>query len=124
MKATQLQQLLQFSIANNLPILVKGKPGIGKSDIIEQACIDAGADLIISHPVVSDPTDFKGLPFASVAPQAVEKYKERFTAGWQIKISFDDHTIASRKTDHSFFPGTRRRKANSPDQEKKSNRQR
>jgi len=65
MNASQLQKFLQFGIINGLPLLVKGKPGIGKSDIIEQACKDAGAELIISHPVVSDPTDFKGLPFAS-----------------------------------------------------------
>lgn len=64
MKPTQLQGLLAFAIANNFPILVKGKPGIGKSDIIEDACKEAKAKLVISHPVVSDPTDYKGLPFA------------------------------------------------------------
>ncbi len=35
----------------------------GKSDLVAQACNDAGADLIINHPAVSDPTDYKGLPF-------------------------------------------------------------
>lgn len=65
MKASQLKSLLIFAIANKLPVLVTGKPAIGKSDIIEESCIEAGADLIISHPVVSDPTDYKGLPFAS-----------------------------------------------------------
>lgn len=64
MNASQLNKFLQFCIIHKLPALIKGKPGIGKSDIIEQACNDAGAELIISHPVVSDPTDFKGLPFA------------------------------------------------------------
>lgn len=64
MKASQLTNFLLFCIKNNLPALIKGKPGIGKSDIIEEACKEAGAELIISHPVVSDPTDFKGLPFA------------------------------------------------------------
>ena len=70
MKATQLSTFLQFAIKNNFPVLIKGKPGIGKSDIIEQACIDANADLIISHPVVSDPTDFKGLPYADKKGEA------------------------------------------------------
>ena len=65
MKASILNQFLVFAIQNRLPVLIKGKPGIGKSDIVEQSCKLAGAKLIISHPVVSDPTDFKGLPFAS-----------------------------------------------------------
>lgn len=63
MKPSDLKKLLSFSVTNRFPVLIKGKPGIGKSDIVTQAAADAGADLIISHPVVSDPTDFKGLPF-------------------------------------------------------------
>lgn len=63
MRATHLSNLLVFAITNNFPVLIKGMPGVGKSDIVEQACKLAGADLIISHPVVSDPTDYKGLPF-------------------------------------------------------------
>lgn len=64
MKSTELNNLLTFAIKNNFPVLIKGKPGIGKSDIVAQSCEDANAKLIISHPVVSDPTDYKGLPFA------------------------------------------------------------
>lgn len=64
MKPSSLINLLTFAVKNCLPILIKGKPGIGKSDIVDKACKDAGAKLIISHPVVSDPTDYKGLPFA------------------------------------------------------------
>jgi hypothetical protein len=63
MTPTQLASFLGFCIQNNFPVLVKGKPGIGKSDIGQQAADTAGARLIISHPVVSDPTDYKGLPF-------------------------------------------------------------
>jgi hypothetical protein len=65
MTPVQLSNYLQFAIKNHFPVLIKGKPGIGKSDIVTQAAHEAGALLIISHPVVSDPTDFKGLPFAS-----------------------------------------------------------
>lgn len=64
MYAKQLESLLAFSFQNNLPVLIKGAPGIGKSDIVDQACKAIGYDLIISHPVVADPTDYKGLPFA------------------------------------------------------------
>lgn len=63
MTPSQLTQFLEFTIPNRLPVLVKGKPGIGKSDIVSKACDAAKAELIISHPVVSDPTDYKGLPF-------------------------------------------------------------
>ncbi len=65
MKPKSLEKYLQYAIPNNYPVLIKGKPGIGKSDIVEGAARQAGADLIISHPVVSDPTDYKGLPFPS-----------------------------------------------------------
>jgi hypothetical protein len=63
MKPIELSNLLTFAIKNNFPILIKGKPGIGKSDIVAGAAKEAKAKLIISHPVVSDPTDYKGLPF-------------------------------------------------------------
>ncbi len=45
-----------------LPVLIKGAPGIGKTDIVTQVAKELEMNLLISHPVVSDPTDFKGLP--------------------------------------------------------------
>jgi hypothetical protein len=60
---SRLAELLQAMIPARLPLLITGAPGIGKSDIIGQASQKAGADLIISHPAVADPTDFKGLPW-------------------------------------------------------------
>lgn len=63
MNATQLILLLSETIKARIPVLVQGAPGIGKSDILTQAAIDADADLILSHPAVSDPTDVKGLPW-------------------------------------------------------------
>ena len=62
MRPNELTQLLTVSINNRLPVLIKGAPGIGKSDLVDQACMACGADLVISHPVVSDPVDFKGMP--------------------------------------------------------------
>jgi hypothetical protein len=59
----QLTELLAAMIPARLPLLSTGSPGIGKSDIIAMAAQQAGANLIISHPAVSDPTDFKGLPW-------------------------------------------------------------
>ena len=62
MRATALKSVLSACIAARKPVLIKGAPGVGKSDIVSNAAREAGAELIIFHPVVSDPTDFKGLP--------------------------------------------------------------
>ncbi|MGG2041464.1 ATP-binding protein [Burkholderia gladioli] len=61
----RLTQLLAAYIPKGFPVLITGRPGIGKSDIVEGATEAAGHDLLISHPVVEDPTDSKGLPFPS-----------------------------------------------------------
>ncbi len=60
---SQLSTLLAKMIDAHLPVLITGAPGVGKSDIVAQSATVAGAKLLISHPAVSDPTDFKGLPW-------------------------------------------------------------
>ena len=62
MNAKQLKETLRKTVKAGLPVLIKGAPGVGKSDIVVQVAKELKMDLIISHPVVSDPTDFKGLP--------------------------------------------------------------
>jgi len=62
MKPSELRILLAAAIRKREPILISGAPGIGKTDIATKAAADAGADLILSHPAVSDPTDVKGFP--------------------------------------------------------------
>lgn len=64
MRPRQLAQLLTKTIPAGHAILITGAPGIGKSDVVAQAARSAGADLLISHPAVADPTDAKGLPWA------------------------------------------------------------
>lgn len=63
MKPSELLTFLAHAFTARLPILITGAPGIGKSDIVAQATAQAGADLILSHPAVADPTDAKGLPW-------------------------------------------------------------
>ena len=63
MRPSELSELLQATIAHRAPVLITGAPGIGKTDIVTAAAEASGADLIVSHPVVSDPTDAKGLPW-------------------------------------------------------------
>jgi len=62
LKASDLKQVLVCMAMGKRPVLIKGAPGIGKSDIMAQVAQEVNADLIIMHPVVSDPTDYKGLP--------------------------------------------------------------
>jgi len=59
----QLYESLLFSLKHRFNLLIVGAPGIGKTEIVNQACGEAGMKMIVSHPVVSDPTDYKGLPF-------------------------------------------------------------
>ncbi|MGQ7932158.1 ATP-binding protein [Paraburkholderia sp. D1E] len=61
----QLIELLTAYIPARLPVLITGPAGIGKSDIVDRAAYAKGHDLLISHPVVEDPTGSKGLPFPS-----------------------------------------------------------
>lgn len=63
MKPSSLVSFLRAAISARKPVLVTGAPGIGKSDVVAQATADVGADLILSHPAVADPTDAKGMPW-------------------------------------------------------------
>jgi hypothetical protein len=64
MKPSQTKTLLTQTIKAGLPVLIVGKPGVGKTDVVSQAARETNSDLLISHPAVSDPTDAKGLPWA------------------------------------------------------------
>lgn len=59
----QFEIALKAAITARRRILVKGAPGTAKTSIIRQVVAAMGAALIIMHPSVSDPTDYKGMPF-------------------------------------------------------------
>jgi len=63
MRPQAVISLLQVVIRARLALLLVGPPGVGKSDLVAQATASSGADLILSHPVVNDPTDIKGIPW-------------------------------------------------------------
>jgi hypothetical protein len=44
------------------PVLLTGGPGCAKTSLVEEAAEAAKFDCVTMHPVVSDPTDVKGLP--------------------------------------------------------------
>ncbi|HZR47485.1 MAG TPA: AAA family ATPase [Candidatus Manganitrophaceae bacterium] len=59
----QLSELLSRLIPAREPVLITGAPGSGKTEIVHQAALFTQAEMILSHPAVSDPTDAKGLPW-------------------------------------------------------------
>ena len=63
MRTSQVSAAAATCIKANLPLLLVGAPGVGKSDLVAQAAEAQGAEIIISHPAVGDPTDVKGLPW-------------------------------------------------------------
>jgi len=63
MKPQMAKDVLKTSMKARLPIIFTGKPGVGKTDVVKSATTELDYDLILSHPVVEDPTDAKGLPW-------------------------------------------------------------
>jgi len=63
MKPKELTEVLKKFCEKRKPILLTGSPGIGKTEIVQAAANALGYELILSHPVVGDPTDYKGYPF-------------------------------------------------------------
>lgn len=59
---TQLADLLSRTISRGLPVLTRGSPGVGKSDIHAQAAEAAGYAYKVLYPSLMDPTDMGGLP--------------------------------------------------------------
>ena len=111
MNPTQLAEFLTYTIPARLPIMITGKPGIGKSDIVAQACLAIGAHVIMVHAVVADPTDAKGMPWVSVSvdgdPQAkfipFSQLKKMLTATELTVVFLDDFGQAQPSVQASFM---------------------
>lgn len=68
MKPSRIRDLLLTLVPAREPVLLVGSPGIGKSDLVTAAARTLGHDLIVTHPVVDEPIDYKGMP--AVVPGA------------------------------------------------------
>lgn len=64
MHAKQAQEALRFLFTNNYPVMLTGAPGTAKTALIEGIASEIDYEVIHAFLVSSDPTDFKGLPFA------------------------------------------------------------
>jgi hypothetical protein len=62
MKPSVAAQIVEKMILNYKPVLLVGMPGIGKTSIMDQVREKTESDMMVSHPVVNDPTDGKGFP--------------------------------------------------------------
>lgn len=45
------------------PVLLVGSPGVGKTDIAKKVADLIGYEIVIAHPAVDSPVDYKGMPF-------------------------------------------------------------
>ena len=52
---------VEIHLKANMPLMMAGKPGQGKSTIVKDVCNAIGYDLMTCHPVVDSPIDYKGL---------------------------------------------------------------
>lgn len=88
----QLHKYLVGAVTNQMNTLVVGSPGIGKSDIVEAVARDTKHDLVIFHPVTSDPVDFKGLPYVEngKASYLLDDHLRKLTDAKKKTICFFD----------------------------------
>ncbi len=69
---SQLKRLCILAIQHKRTLLIVGKPGAGKSEIVGQAAEETQSDLIIDYPAVSMPEDYKGFGFPDWANKQAE----------------------------------------------------
>jgi len=93
MRANELKKLLKWSFKKNYPILIKGAPGIGKTDIFTWAAKKVKYDLLVMHPVVDSPIDYKGLGTTIDGKAVFLPYgnlERMMTATKPLVVVFDD----------------------------------
>jgi len=61
-KPSQLKQMLKEYIKRGKSVLVVGEPGGGKTTILGQVAEEIDHDLVVSHPAIQSPTDYRGMP--------------------------------------------------------------
>ena len=60
MKTSQAKMAIKMAMKANQPLLLVGKPGVGKTSLGFQAAEEEGWDVIPFYASIADPTDFKG----------------------------------------------------------------
>ena len=60
---TQLRELLTKYLPARMPLLITGMPGCGKTETVHSVTESLQYRMLLEHPAVADPTDYKGLPW-------------------------------------------------------------
>lgn len=76
MKPSSATECLRIAIRNHHSVMLVAGPGVGKTAISRQAAEMEEAELLVSHPVVEDPTNYKGQPW--VIHEADGSYRATF----------------------------------------------
>jgi hypothetical protein len=58
----EMKEVLRAVIPANEVIMIKGRPGIGKTEIVRQVVEELDRKIFLQHPAVDDLTDYKGFP--------------------------------------------------------------
>lgn len=64
-RPTELANELLLNIQANIPVMVWGPPGVGKSDIVKQVCKSRDMTRIDFRANLMEPVDLRGIPFVS-----------------------------------------------------------
>lgn len=86
MRPTELIKELVICMKAGLPVMLKGAPGVGKSDLVQQVSVITKMDLEINHPVVADPTDPKGMPCIVKDPKTGEDVAVFLPFGFLLRL--------------------------------------
>lgn len=89
-------EALKLFMTHKENLLIVGAPGVGKTCLVEQAAKAAKMDLIVFHPVISDPTDFKGMPAIVPSNETKTDFLAKFIPFDSLKrmLSCDRPTVA------------------------------
>ena len=98
MRPSALAKAIDFHFLIDRPIGILGDPGIGKSQIVRAAAARYGLPLVVMNLVLSDSTDFSGLPFMITLPdgtKVVEWVKQRLFLQQEPYVLFLDELFQS-----------------------------
>lgn len=81
----ELADILDMFISYRENLLIVGAPGVGKTCLVEQSCFRCNTDLEVFHPVISDPTDLKGMPALIKVEGASSEFLAKFVPFESLK---------------------------------------